>query len=55
MKDFVKCEVCNAEIPADKCVFAIYNRVIHGKEQTYCCQIMQRKHMFNLKTIDPKE
>jgi len=43
MKKFVKCEMCSAEIPADKCVFAIRKEVIDGKEYIYCCTIMQRK------------
>lgn len=37
MKTFVKCEMCNAEIPADKCVFATHKRVIDGKEYIFCC------------------
>jgi len=37
MKSFVKCEMCNAEIPADKCVLATYKRVIEGKEYFFCC------------------
>jgi len=45
MKTFVKCETCNAKIPADKCVFATHKRVIDGKEHVYCCIVMQRKHM----------
>ena len=54
MKTFVKCEICNAETPADRCIFAIHKRVIEGKEYTYCCSIMQRKHDFNRLAIDPK-
>ena len=37
MKTFVKCEMCNAEITADKCVFATHKRVIDGKEYAFCC------------------
>ena len=37
MKTFVKCEMCKAEIPADKCVFATHKRVIDGKEYVFCC------------------
>jgi len=37
MKTFVKCEMCNAEIPAGKCVFAAHKSVIDGKEYVFCC------------------
>jgi len=37
MKGFVKCEMCSAEIPADKCVFATHKEVIEGKEHVFCC------------------
>jgi len=37
MKAFVKCEMCNAEVPADRCVFATYRKVIDGKEYIFCC------------------
>lgn len=37
MKTFVKCEMCNVEVPADKCVFATHKRVIDGKEYIFCC------------------
>jgi len=37
MKTFVKCEMCNEEIPADRCVFATHKRVIDGKEYIFCC------------------
>ena len=37
MKTFVKCEMCNAEIPAGKCVFAVHKRVIDEKEYVFCC------------------
>jgi YHS domain-containing protein len=37
MKTFVKCEMCNAEVPVDKCVFASHRRVIDGKEYIFCC------------------
>jgi len=37
MKNFVKCEICNAEIPADKCVFATHKKTIEGKEYVFCC------------------
>lgn len=44
MKTFVKCEMCNAEVSADKCVFATRKRVIDGKEYIYCCICMQQKN-----------
>jgi len=37
MKTFVKCETCNVEVPADRCVFATHRRVIDGKEYVFCC------------------
>jgi len=37
MKTFVKCEMCNAEIPADGCVFATHKKVIDGKKYVFCC------------------
>ena len=37
MKTFVKCEMCNAEIPADRCVFATQTKVVDGKEYVFCC------------------
>jgi YHS domain-containing protein len=37
MKTFIKCEMCDAEIPGDTCVFATHTRVIDGKEYVFCC------------------
>ncbi len=37
MKSFVKCDMCNVEVPADRCVFATHKRVIDGKEYIFCC------------------
>jgi len=37
MKTFVKCDMCNVEVPADRCVFATHRRVIDGKEYIFCC------------------
>ncbi len=37
MKNFVKCDMCNVEVPADRCVFATHRRVIDGKEYIFCC------------------
>ncbi|MDH5783655.1 MAG: transcriptional regulator [Candidatus Bathyarchaeota archaeon] len=38
MKTFVKCELCNIEISGEKCVFAVYKRVIDGEEHCFCCE-----------------
>jgi len=38
MKNFLKCELCNAEISEEKCVFAIYKRTVDGKEHYFCCE-----------------
>jgi len=43
MKTFRKCEMCNAEVPADRCVFATHTEIIDGKEHIYCCKIMQQR------------
>ena len=37
MKTFVKCEMCDVKIPADRCVFATHKRVVDGKEYVFCC------------------
>ena len=37
MKTFVKCEICDAEIPMGRCVFATHKRVSDGKEYAFCC------------------
>jgi len=55
MKTFIKCEVCDVEIPADTCPFATHRKVIGGKEYVYCCAIMQRKFMFDRTAIDPDD
>ncbi len=55
MRTFVKCEICNAEIPVDKCPFATHKKVIEGKEYVFCCSIMQRKFMFDQTAIDCEE
>jgi hypothetical protein len=44
MKTFIKCEMCNAEVPADRCVFATRVKVVDGKEHIYCCIKVQKKH-----------
>jgi len=37
---FVKCDYCKVDIcdETGKCVFAIYKRVIDGKEYSFCCE-----------------
>jgi len=37
---FVKCDYCKAVISkeTEKCVFAIYKRIINGKEYLFCCE-----------------
>ncbi len=34
----VICELCNFEIPGEKCVFAVYKRTINGVEHYFCCE-----------------
>ncbi|MFQ6086930.1 MAG: transcriptional regulator [Candidatus Bathyarchaeia archaeon] len=39
MKTFIKCELCNANIPSgEKCVFAVHKRIIDGEEHYFCCE-----------------
>jgi YHS domain-containing protein len=38
MKEFTRCDLCNIEISGEKCVFAVYKRVIDGKEHYFCCE-----------------
>jgi YHS domain-containing protein len=38
MKAYAKCDLCNIEISGEKCVFAVYKRVIDGKEHYFCCE-----------------
>ncbi len=33
----MKCELCQSELPAEKCIFAQYRRVINGEEHVFCC------------------
>jgi hypothetical protein len=35
---FVKCELCNAEITEEKCVFAECQRIVDGEEHYFCCK-----------------
>ena len=37
MKTFIKCESCDAEVPAEHCEFATHKRIINGKEYVFCC------------------
>jgi len=38
MKTFIKCEVCEAEIPGEMCIFATCRRKIGGREYYFCCE-----------------
>lgn len=33
-----RCELCMADVSGEKCVFAVYRRVIDGKEHFFCCE-----------------
>ena len=35
---FVRCEMCSAEIPSEKCEFANCRRIIDGEEHYFCCE-----------------
>jgi YHS domain-containing protein len=35
--EFVRCEMCKAEIPSESCKFAAYSTKIDGKEYLFCC------------------
>jgi hypothetical protein len=38
MKRFMKCDLCNAEISEEKCVFAVQRRTPGGEEHCFCCE-----------------
>jgi YHS domain-containing protein len=35
---FIKCEVCDAEISDEKCLFAECKRIINGETYYFCCK-----------------
>jgi YHS domain-containing protein len=37
MPEFIRCELCKAEIASETCKLAVYNTKINGKEYTFCC------------------
>ena len=37
MSTNVRCEFCETKMQDEKCVFAVYKRVINGKEHYFCC------------------
>ena len=49
MTKFIKCEMCSAEITADRCEFATHKRIINGEEYVYCCIKCQQKHEAQMK------
>jgi YHS domain-containing protein len=38
MTQFMKCDLCNAEISGEKCVFAVHRRTHGGVEYFFCCE-----------------
>jgi len=36
MKTSKICELCNTQV-GDECAFAVYKRVIRGKQHVFCC------------------
>lgn len=38
MKSFIKCDLCNAEITEEKCVFAVHRQAPGGEERCFCCE-----------------
>lgn len=36
--EFVRCEFCKTEIPAQTCKLAAYNTIIDGKQYLFCCK-----------------
>jgi len=36
---FQKCESCQVKLPAGKCIFATYRKVINGREYIFCCKL----------------
>jgi YHS domain-containing protein len=37
--EVIKCKFCDAEVANEKCMFAIYKRVIDSKEYYFCSEI----------------
>ncbi len=35
---FVRCELCKAEVQTDECSFAVHRTEINGEEHVFCCQ-----------------
>ena len=48
MKTFVKCELCNAEVSGERCIFAIHTVETDSKEYYFCCE--QHAEKFKDKT-----
>lgn len=53
--EFIRCENCEAEIPAETCQLATYKTTIDGKEYLFCCikcaqRYKQKKEGTKLKT-----
>ena len=37
MSTQVRCEFCEAKMQTEKCIFAVYKRVINENEHYFCC------------------
>ena len=42
---FIRCEICKAKIPQEKCELAVHHRVIDGKEYTFCCEKCAQQYL----------
>ncbi len=53
--EFIRCENCKAEIPAETCQLAAYKTTIDGKEYLFCCiKCAQRYRHEKIGTGKPK-
>ncbi|MCW3997912.1 MAG: transcriptional regulator [Candidatus Bathyarchaeota archaeon] len=41
---FIKCNSCSSEISSEKCEFAMYTKVIDGKEHVFCCMTCAKEY-----------
>ena len=49
-EQFVRCEYCKAEVPAETCKLAGHRRVIGGKDYVFCCASCAQRFLQKKKT-----
>jgi len=42
--EFVRCDFCKSEIPAEACKFATHGKIIDGKQFVFCCQQCAKRY-----------